>query len=194
MIDDQIIDLGSPVRQDAVSVGCSPLGGDCPAGTCLHGECIPVWNGAVCHCEQFPECKETSNPVSLSNGYIQMLSQEGTETNVESFILAFRTRQNSATLVEFGDVASVQVGKGESKSIMHVIACIPMGSCVGTYYIWVVKAKFCLNNNCGLFTFFKLSTEKHDYNCKKQLDGQVKAGPLTRMSGVKSVYTSIPFP
>ena len=113
MIDDQIMDLGSPVRQDAVSVGCNPLDGDCPAGTCLHGECVPVWNGAVCHCEQFPECKETSNPVSLSNGYIQMLSQEGTETNVESFILAFRTRQNSATLVEFGDVASVQVGKGE---------------------------------------------------------------------------------
>ena len=109
VINDRIINLADPVRRYGTSEGCAPRDGKCRTGYCLHGECVSVWNGTVCHCEKFPECRQTSSPVSLSNGYIQLLPSEGTVTTVGHFTLAFRTRQTCATLIGFGDVASVQV-------------------------------------------------------------------------------------
>ena len=70
---------------------------------------MSVWNGTVCHCEEFPECNPASHPVSLSNGYLRLLLEEGVAVTMENFTLAFCTRLTHATLIEIGDVASIQV-------------------------------------------------------------------------------------
>lgn len=109
VIDDRIIDLASPVRQHRISEGCGPRDEKCHNGTCQSGECISVWNGAVCHCEASPDCSQTSTSVSLSNGYIHLLLPQDTVLSVDYFTLAFRTRQTHTTLLELGDVSSVKV-------------------------------------------------------------------------------------
>ena len=110
MMDDRIVDLASPVRQHGTSEGCPPLDRDCPVGSCLHGDCVSVWNGAICHCEESPECGAVvQSSVSLSNGHMRLKQSLIPAITVETFSLAFRTRQTTATLISFGSVASVKV-------------------------------------------------------------------------------------
>ena len=109
VMDDQIIDLASPIRQHATSVGCPPREKVCSFGSCFAGDCIPVWNGTICHCEDSPECQQSSSAVSLSHGYLGLQLPAGSVFTVETFSLAFRTRQSRATLVTFGQTASLQV-------------------------------------------------------------------------------------
>ncbi|CAI8010181.1 Cadherin EGF LAG seven-pass G-type receptor 1, partial [Geodia barretti] len=113
MMDDRIVDLASPVRQHGTSEGCPPLERDCPVGSCLRGDCVSVWNGAICHCEESPECgAAVQSSVSLSNGHVGLELPPGSAFTVETFSLAFRTRQATATLISFGSVASVKLLDG----------------------------------------------------------------------------------
>lgn len=109
VVDDRIVDLASPVRKYRTSEGCGPRDEKCHEGTCHNGECVSVWNRSVCHCEESPDCSQTSNSVSLFNGYIHLQLPQGSVLSVDYFTLAFRTRLAHATLVEFGDVSSVKV-------------------------------------------------------------------------------------
>ena len=117
VMDDRIIDLASPVRRHATSVGCPPREGNCPEGSCLYGDCVSVWNGATCHCEDSPDCDETSSSsispsISISSGgYLRLELPTGSAFTVQAFSLAFRTRETTATLVTFGTTASVQVSE-----------------------------------------------------------------------------------
>lgn len=109
VIDDRIVDLASPIRQYGTSEGCPPHDGSCDNKSCpSNGKCVPVWNGSLCHCEEFPECDSTLIPVSFSNGYIQLqLTSDITE--IHNITLAFRSRQAQATLIKFGSAASIKV-------------------------------------------------------------------------------------
>ena len=120
VMDDRIVDLASPVRRHRASEGCPPLEQDCPLGSCLHGDCVPVWNGAICHCEDSPQCggEAAQSSVSLSNGYLGLELPPGSAFTVETFSLAFRTRQTRACLISFGQIASLQV----DTSSMFVLA------------------------------------------------------------------------
>lgn len=106
VIDDRLIDLASPVRQHRTSKGCGPRDVKCHKDTCHSGECISVWNGAICHCEGSPDCSQSTNSVSLSNGYILL---QGPVLSADYFSLAFRTRQTHATLIELGGVSTIKV-------------------------------------------------------------------------------------
>ena len=111
-MDDRIIDLANPVRQYGTSEGCPPLGQDCPVGSCLGGDCVSVWNGAVCQCEESPECSTAGlSSVSLSKGFLGLELPQGSAFTVEKFSLGFRTRQTTATVITFGNLASLQVHK-----------------------------------------------------------------------------------
>ena len=121
-MDDRIVDLASPVRQHGTSEGCPPLERDCPVASCLRGDCVSVWNGTICHCEESPECgAAVQSSVSLSNGHVGLELPPGSAFTVETFSLAFRTRQATATLISFGSVASVKVHTHYTYLFIHCV-------------------------------------------------------------------------
>ena len=117
VMDDQIVDLARPIRRHGTSEGCPPLEGECPINSCLGGECVSVWNGTICHCEDSPKCGQISAPVSLSGGHMRLELPPGSVFTVETFSLSFRTRQTRGTLISFSGTASLQV----YTCVVHVI-------------------------------------------------------------------------
>ena len=117
-IDDRIVDLASPVRRYGTHEGCPPRDGSCDGERLWcpgnNGECVSVWNGSLCHCEEFPECDSSQSSVSLSSGYVRL--QLSHSVTVDNFTLAFRTRQTRGTLISFGSSASVKVKTREGVS------------------------------------------------------------------------------
>ena len=118
-IDDRIVDLASPVHRYGTHEGCPPRDGSCDGERLWcpgnNGECVSVWNGSLCHCEEFPECDSSqSSSVSLSSGYVRL--QLSHSVMVDNFTLAFRTRQTRGTLISFGSSASVKVKTREGVS------------------------------------------------------------------------------
>ena len=109
-INDQLVDLASPICQYGTNEGCPPRDRSCDSERLWcpgNGECVSVWNGSLCHCEEFPKCDSSQSPISLSSGYVRL--QLSHSVTVDNFTLAFRTRQTQGTLISFGGSALVKV-------------------------------------------------------------------------------------
>ncbi len=52
-----LMDFNSPLRSEGVAKGCPPLDDHCSVTLCPMGDCVGVWNGTLCSCEEdTPQC------------------------------------------------------------------------------------------------------------------------------------------